>query len=143
MAQKLTEVTPFHSCRLVEKHTPRGWTAIESRKRLWMAGGREADGCVLWDEREIHFRPIYTVYQMGVFFHEVSHVHTRRLLGELPSYKDEYYAEKGAMDLLRAEGFAVPRIFLLAAKENVRNHIYRNEIMGEKISPRIRKWSNA
>ncbi|HEY5346830.1 MAG TPA: hypothetical protein VIJ72_01455 [Rhizomicrobium sp.] len=108
---------------VVRRRRPRGWHVVERPPH------NNAIGMVTQTRHLIYVPPLVDEDALFVFLHEVGHIVNRHLHpgrplpGDAPSWQIEYEAESWAIAAMRAEGFAVSRRNLAAARQNVRHRI--------------------
>ena len=117
---------------IASRHRPRGWSVIERgepRKDYWDEWHGPSDlGEVLaladFDSRTIFVPPLIDRDSLYLFLHECGHVHfDHHSLPDAPMWVIEYEAERYAISAMRAEGVAVPRDAVKAAKRYVKRCI--------------------
>jgi len=82
--------------------------------------------------------PVVSRETLYLYLHECGHVHLGHFRLALETPREEYEAERWAMNTMRQEGIAVPRKCLSDAKVRVRSHM----IKAGGADAHVRKWCN-
>lgn len=104
---------------LARQHKPRGWK-IEWREPHNKHGQFLDDevgwskGVACFDRKMIYCIPIIDRYSLAIFLHECGHVHLKHGQDDYDIHyaEMEYEAEMYAIKAMRANGIAVPQVYL-------------------------------
>lgn len=119
---------------IVKRYKPIGWKivhrSVASTKALALSI-HDANGkriiCPEVVDRETLF----------LYLHECGHVHLGHFKLKLETTREEYEAERWAINTMRHEGIAVPRKVLAAVKKRLRSHIKE---AGGAAEPHIKRY---
>lgn len=120
---------------IVRRYRPNGWRVIHrsmaSPKALALSihdGKGKRIICPEIVDRESLF----------LYLHECGHVHLGHFKLTLETAREEYEAERWAMNTMRQEGIAVPRSVIKDAKDRVRRHI---KAAGGETDPHVKRYA--
>lgn len=144
-----------HIRAIADKHLPKGWEVVEKgepRKDFFKAHNGaglfgEVLGCADPFKKQIVCAPIICRSSLYLFLHEAGHVHFRHTefadAETFPLWLIEYEAEMYAITAMRAEGLAIPRGAVAAAKKYVARCIESNADINATVSDRVLRWVGA
>jgi len=114
---------------IVKRHRPRGYQLVERAMKV--------NHGVTSFERSITCEPITSRFALFTFLHECGHVHSRHMKYTNkftpPPWREEYEADKYAIEAMRAEGVPIPRTVMALRREILRDMIEAATKAGEYV----------
>lgn len=143
---------------IVKRYRPRGWRLVFSRRKSKYADDQrvllmrknapemERNALTLAvadpNKKVIHAPYVVDEFTLAILLHEFGHVkleHWGR--GEAPSHRQEFEAEKWALNIMELEGVVVPAYVTRAAKRYIRRCIKEDKLKGEPIQPHVKRFA--
>lgn len=120
---------------IANRYHPEGWRVFESKTR-------KREGKAHYPSRTILVPLIHDVCTLHNFLHECAHALLHHWGdGASTLHREEYEAERWAIEIARQNGIAVPRSIIIQAKVYVRSCIARDRKKKIAIEPHVEKWA--
>lgn len=119
---------------IVRRYKPRGWKVVY---RAPVSAVAEALSIHDAKGKRIICPPVIDRETLYLYLHECGHVHLGHFSMELDTPREEYEAERWAINTMRAEGIPVPRACLEKARSRVRLWITRSG----SAETHVRRWA--
>lgn len=119
---------------IMRRHRPHGWKVIHRNyvsKTAIALSIHDAKGKRIICPQVVDRETLY------LYLHECGHVHLGHFKLDLETPREEYEAERWAINTMRSEGIPVPRECLRKAKLRVQSHI----INAGSAEAHVCKWS--
>ena len=135
---------------IVKRHRPRGWrvcyskrkdAALEYVRKHPRCEPKQDIACAEPSKRTIYAPHTVDPFSLQILLHEFGHVHLHHWdQGKSVEHREEFEAERWAMEIMRMEGVKVPRIGMSRAKLYVRSCIKSDEELGHVIHSPAKKF---
>jgi hypothetical protein len=135
---------------IVKRHRPRGWRVSFTKRKDEVADDlrKHPDkapkfdvACSYPECRLFHIPHVVDAFTLHIALHEFGHVHLRHWdRGESLLHREEYEAERWAINIMRMEGVKVPRETMRRARVYVRWCIKHDEAAGRPIHVPARRF---
>lgn len=138
---------------IIRRHRPKGWRVLfQARLNKRAEAGRllsDTDPVSSWvaeadaERRVIRAPYVIDAYTLSILLHEYGHVHLKHFTTGLATlHRQEFEAERWAMEIMRIEGVPVTDDIKRGARRYIRHCIKKDMEAGLSIEPHVRRFAN-
>jgi hypothetical protein len=138
---------------VIRRHRPKGWRVFhtaarnEKAEKIRVLKGNyphQADIALADPNRRVIRAPyVVDLFTLQTLLHEYGHVHLKHWgVGAATRHREEFEAERWAMEMMRIEGFPVTDDIKRGVRRYIRFCIKEDEAKGLAIEPHIRRFAN-